>query len=432
VAPEIVGLLGIGAAFLLLAMGVHIGFVLGGVGFLGLVSLVGLKASLGALAMVPYSTASSYMWIVAPLFVFMGSLAFHAEIADRFFLAARKWLGASRGGLAIASIVGCAGFAAASGSSVVTAATIGRVAVPEMRKYGYDARLATGTVAAGGTLGMLIPPSVGLVIYSMLTGAPLGKLLLGGFIPGVLSAAVYAASIWVRVKLRPELAPGLSVVGLKERFASLKGVWPVLALLAFVIGGIYTGIVTPTEAAAVGAFGALMIALVLRTLTPANLKESLSESAQTTAMLFAVLIGAFIFSRFLAVSRLPTQMSELVVGLRVPPIGILVASLIPFLILGAFIDVTTMKVLMIPILFPAIEAAGINSIVWGIMIIKLAEIGMITPPFGLNVYVLQSVTGVPLEDIFRGIGWFLVMDFLTVGLLITFPRIILFVPDMMK
>ena len=309
---------------------------------------------------------------------------------------------------------------------------MGRVAIPEMIKYGYHPRLAAGVVAASGTLASLIPPSVILVIYGIITEQSVGKLLIAGFIPGVVSAAIYAGMIYVRVKISPELGQTQPAASWKQRFFSLKGTWGILIIIFLIMGGIYSGIFTPTEAGAAGAFGAFLLALGMRRLTKARFKESLLETGRTTIMIFSIIVGVLIFVRFLALSGLPDRMSEIVLMLPLPPLLILMLILMIYVFLGMFLDAIGMMMLTLPLIFPAVVALGYDPIWFGIILVKMCEICLITPPVGLNVYVVHSVApDIPLEEIFRGVLPFVAMDILTVGLLILFPQIITFLPSLM-
>jgi tripartite ATP-independent transporter DctM subunit len=380
----------------------------------------------------PHAIVAHYSLSVIPLFIIMGYYAFYAGLTDDIFFTARQWVGHLPGGLAIASVFGCAGFAACTGASTASAAIMGRVAIPEMRKYGYHPRLASGVVAASGTLASLIPPSVILVIYGIITEQSIGALLIGGFIPGVISAAIYAGMIYTRVKISPELGKLQPKVSWKERFYALKGTWGVLVLIVLIIGGIYSGIFTPTEAGGAGAFSAFLMALAMRRLSLARLKESLLETGRTTIMIFSIIVGVLIFVRFLALTGLPSSFAEFVIALPIPKLLIILLLMSLYVFLGMFLDAIGMMMLTLPIIFPAVMALGYDPIWFGIIIVKMCEICLITPPVGLNVYIVRSVApDIPLEEIFRGIIPFVAMDVLTVALFIAFPQIITFLPSQM-
>ena len=430
--PLLMGLLGLAAIGVLVLLGMRIAFAAALVGFVGLWSLKNLAIAGKALGFLPHGIIAHYSFSVVPLFIIMGYYAFYAGLTDDIFSTARKWLGHLSGGLAIATVFACAGFAACTGASVASAAIMGRVAIPEMRKYGYHSRLAAGVVAASGTLASLIPPSVVLVIYGIITEQSIGVLLVAGFIPGMVSAFIYAGMIYVRVKISPELGQVQPRVSWKERFYSLKGTGGILILVVLIIGGIYTGVFTPTEAGGAGAFGALILALAMRRLTISKFKESLLETGQTTIMVFSIVVGILIFVRFLALTGLPSTFAEFVLRLPFPPLIVLCMILSIYVFLGMFLDAIGMMLLTLPIVFPAVVALGYDPIWFGVILVKMCEICLITPPVGLNCYVVSSVApDIPLEEIFKGIAPFLVMDILTVALFIVFPQIVTFLPSHM-
>ena len=426
------GLLGLAAIFVLVVLGMRIAFATALVGFTGLWVMKDMGVAGKVLGFLPHSIVAHYSLSVIPLFIIMGYYAYYAGLTDEIFQTARQWVGHLHGGLAIATVFGCAGFAACTGASTASAAIMGRVAIPEMRKYGYHPRLAAGVVAASGTLASLIPPSVILVIYGIITEQSIGALLVGGFIPGVVSAAIYAGMIYTRVRLFPELGQVQPKASWKERFVSLRRTWGVLLLIFVIIGGIYSGIFTPTEAGGAAAFAAFLMALSSRNLNMERLRESLLETGRTTIMIFSIIVGVLIFVRFLALSGLPSTFSEFVLGLPVPRLFILLLILCIYIFLGMFLDAIGMLMLTLPIVFPAITALGYDAIWFGIIAVKMCEICLITPPVGLNCYIVRSVApDIPLEEIFRGIIPFVAMDILTVGILIAFPQIVTFLPSHM-
>lgn len=430
--PLIMGLLGLAAIFVLVVLGMRIAFATALVGFVGLWAMKNFTVAGKVVGFLPHGIVAHYSLSVIPLFIIMGYYAFYAGLTDDIFNTARKWVGHLPGGIAVATVFGCAGFAACTGASTASAAIMGRVAIPEMIKYGYHPRLAAGVVAASGTLASLIPPSVILVIYGIITEQSIGELLIAGFIPGIVSAAIYAGMIYARVKINPELGQLQSRAPWKERILSLKGTWGVLILIVLIIGGIYSGIFTPTEAGGAGAFGAFLMALAMRRLTWARFKESLLETGHTTIMIFSIIVGVLIFVRFLALTGLPATFSEFVLSLPIPRFLILLLILLIYVFLGMFLDAIGMMMLTLPIVFPAIVALGYNPIWFGIILVKMCEICLITPPVGLNVYIVRSVAPkIQLEEIFRGIIPFLAMDIMTVFVLIAFPKIVTFLPETM-
>ena len=430
--PLIMGLFGLAGIFVLVVLGMRIAFATALVGLVGIWVMKNIGVAGKVVGFLPHGIVAHYSLSVIPLFIIMGYYAFYAGLTDDIFFTARQWVGHLPGGLAIATVFGCAGFAACTGASTASAAIMSRVAIPEMRRYGYHPRLAAGVVAASGTLASLIPPSVILVIYGIITEESIGALLIGGFIPGIVSAAIYAGMIYTRVRISPELGAVQPKASWKERFYALRGTWGVLLLIFLIIGGIYSGVFTPTEAGGAAAFSAFLMALGMRRLTVERLKESLLETGRTTIMIFSIIVGVLIFVRFLALTGLPTTFAEFVVGLPVPPLVILLLILAIYVFLGMFLDAIGMMMLTLPIVFPAVVALGYHPIWFGIIVVKMCEICLITPPVGLNCYIVNSVaTDISLEDIFRGIIPFVAMDILTVGVLIAFPQIITFLPQRM-
>jgi len=430
--PLVVGYIGIGALIVLLFSGIHIAIVMGLVGFLGILYLSGLEPALSVLGAVPYSAFGNYGLSVVPLFILMGSFCYHAGLSRDLFDTVHKWLGHFRGGLAMATVGACAGFAAVSGSSLATAATMGTVALPEMKRYKYDPALATGAVAAGGTIGILIPPSVILIIYAVLTEQSVGKLFLAGFFPGVLEAVFYIGVIAIICRIKPSMGPPGPKTSFIEKIKSLKGTWIVILLFLIVIGGLYLGVFSPTEAAGVGAGGAFIFALARGRLNWQNLKESLFATTQTTAMIFAILLGAMIFGYFLAITRLPFELADFIGGLPVNRYIIMLLILVLYLFLGCIMDAMGMILLTVPILFPVAQSLGFDAIWFGILIVRVFEMASITPPVGLNVFVIKGVAkDVPMGTIFRGIIPFLMADIVHVALLIAVPQVALFLPNLM-
>jgi tripartite ATP-independent transporter DctM subunit len=429
-----VGIIGVVALLLLLAARVPIGFALGGVSVLGILYLRGPDAALGILAAQPYSFIAHWSLSAVPMFMLMGNIAYHAGLTQSLYRAARLWLSALPGGLAVASTAACAMFAAASGSSVATASAMGRIAIPEMLRFRYDPGLATGSVAVAGTLGSLIPPSILMVLYAVFAEVSISKCLIAGVIPGIFSAIMFSMMIVVRCKLNPSLAPPVvEQITWQQRFTVLREVWPLPVLILGVIGGLYSGIFTSTEAAAGGAFLAFVIAAVQRRLSWNVIKLAVVESAKGTAALFFIALGGLLLARFMAFSGLPTVLANLIDSFAVNQTLLVIITSIIFIILGMFLDSIGLMLLTIPILLPMFQKVGADLIWFGVLVIKYLEIGLVTPPVGLNVYVIKSVVGktVPLETIFKGIFWFVVTDIITLAILIAFPQISLFLPNLM-
>ena len=441
--PVVVGYAGLAIVLALILFRVPIAFALGGVGFAGLIVVIGWpqggdfefergwSAAIAFIAFEPFSFISSFALVAIPMFMMMGYVAYHAGFTRDLYNTARVWLSGTPAGLAMASVVGCAMFAAVSGSSLATAAAMGKLAVPEMLRHKYDKGLATGVVAASGTLGSLIPPSILMILYGIFTEQSIGKLLIAGFIPGVLSALIYMGMIWVRASINPALAPRPESVTWGERFRSLKGTWSIIVLFALVMGGIYLGVVTPTEAAAVGAAGAWGLAALAKRLDKKTAKMSIAETVTQVASVFAIVLGAKIFVGFISFTGIAASLSIWALSLDLPPMGVLLALSMIYIILGTFMDPLGIMLLTLPVVTPVVEQLGYDLIWFGVIMGKLLEIGLITPPVGLNVYVLKGVVGdaVPIETIFKGIAWFLAMDVLTLVLLLAFPAISLWLPN---
>ena len=430
--PFIVGLIGVAILLVLLFSGLSIGVSMALMGFLGFAVLVGIGPALGLLKSVPYSTFAHRDLSVIPLFILMGSFAFAAGMSEDLFNAVYKCIGHFRGGVAQATIVACACFAAISGSSLATAATLGAVALPEMKKYNYDDGLATGAIAAGGSVGILIPPSVILIIYGIITEQSIGKLFLAGFIPGIMETVFYLFTIWYLTFFKPHHGPKGPKTTFQEKTRALLNTWEVLLLFLLVIGGIYRGWFTPTEAAGIGAFGTFFFALVKRKLNWNVFKESLVNTCKTTGMLFLIILGAMIFGYFLSVSQLPSNLANTVADLPINRYAILVIILLITLALGCVMDSMAIVLLTIPVFYPMIIDLGFNPIWFGILVVRVTEMGLITPPVGLNVFIIRGISGVPIGTIFRGVFPHLVADALQVAFLIIFPQIVLFLPSMME
>jgi tripartite ATP-independent transporter DctM subunit len=426
-----IGFIGTGVLITLVLAGVRVVYATATVGLLGVVAMIGWDAGATNIGMIPHAKGSLYALSVIPMFILIGFLAFHAGMTGSLFDAARKWIGWVPGGLAVATVFATAGFAAVSGASTATAAVFSRVAIPEMLKHGYDPRLAAGVVAAGGTLASLIPPSAILVIYAIIVEESVGRLLVAGFIPGIVSALVYAAIIIFRAKLNPELGRPITGFTWGERFRSVPGTLPIAFVIAVIFSAMYTGWATPTEAGAVGSFVVLVIALA-KGMRWKTLREALLETAKLTVMIFSIIWGVLIFVRFLGFAGVPELFAEFIVGLPYPPIVIMICILLFYVILGMFMDAIGMLLLTLPVVYPAVIGLGYDPIWFGIIVVKMCEVCLITPPIGLNCYVVAGVRpDIPLSAVFRGIGPFFICDILTLGLFLAFPEIITWLPDQM-
>ncbi|KIZ46847.1 MULTISPECIES: TRAP transporter large permease [Rhodopseudomonas] len=424
----------LGLLITLLLFRVPVGVALGGLSFAGIWVMLGSRTAWGILTAVPYDFISHWTLSSVPMFLLMGYICFHSQLTDGLFRVARSWLSWMPGGLAVASVGAAAGFSAVTGSSLACAAAMGRIAIPEMLRSGYDKGLASGTVAVAGTIGSMIPPSILLLVYGIYAQLPISQLFLAGVVPGILTAVLYAAMIIVRVKLNPKLAPAVTeTVSWRDRFEAFRGTWPVIALIVGVFGGLFGGIFTPTEAGGIGALLSFVIGFAQRTLTWKKIKLAITETLITTGSIFIIAVGAILLTRFLALSGFTGFIAEVVVDGQVSPFLLVLGTMAVLLFLGCFLDPIGIMLLTLPVFLPAVEGLHINLIWYGIILTKLLEIGLITPPVGLNVFVIKGIVGdaIPIETIFKGILWFLVADVLCVVLLVTFPQISLYLPGLL-
>jgi len=431
--PLLTGIVGIVAVFLLLVLRMPIAYALMLVGFVGTAYLSSSAAALPVVPRTLFGVSSFYAFTVIPLFVAMGCFAEQVGMIRNIYEAFDKWFRKLPGGLAITTIGASAGFAAVSGSSVATAAAIGTCALPEMRKFGYSPRLAAGSIAAGGTLGWLIPPSVGFIIYAMLTEQSVGKLLIAGIVPGLLLAAAYIIIIIIWVKINPSLArPTEGEISWHEKLASLKKIWSALVTFLLVVGGMYLGFFTPTEAAAIGATILFIVNLARGRLTLVSLNEALRKTVQISVMILLLVAGANVFSFFLALSTLPMVVSQWVTNLNVSPYLIIIIISLIYLFMGCFLDGVSIMVMTMPVIYPIIIGLQFDPIWFGVIVMLMMEAGLITPPMGLNVFAVAGVAkDIPLEEIFKGIAPFLISILFVAFLVTIFPKIVLFLPNMM-
>jgi len=431
--PTTAGIIGFVVLVALMFLRIPVGFVMAIVGFTGFGLLVTWDASLNLLARDFFSIFSSYNLTVIPLFVLMGQLAFHSGISSRLFNAAHKFFGHLPGGLAIATIGACAGFSAICGSTSATAATMASVALPEMKKYNYDPALATGVVAAGGSLGILIPPSTIFIIYGIMTEQSVGKLFMAGVLPGILLSLLFVATVLIWTHVQPGLCERAPKSTFREKIASLSGVIETFILFILVMGGLFIGIFTPTEAAAIGAFGTLIIALIGRNISWRGFIQSLQETTRISCMILVIVAGATVFGHFLAVTSIPTEIGDWVSELQLHRYIIMGIIILIYLGMGCLMDSLAMIMLTIPIFFPVVTALGFDPIWFGVIIVVVTEMGVITPPVGINVYVVAGVArDIPLHIIFKGAMHLLMAQLVTALLLILFPQIALFLPGLMK
>ncbi|WP_028672692.1 TRAP transporter large permease [Saccharospirillum impatiens] len=429
---ELVGGLGVLALLVLLLLRIPVAFAIFAVGFVGVSVLASPGNALSLLASETYTVASNAELIVIPLFILMGNVATETGMSRKLYDAAYAVIGSIRGGLASATVVGCAGFSALCGSSVASALTMGRVSIGEMERFNYSPKLSTGAVAAGGTLGILIPPSTGFVIYAILTQQSIGKLFLAGVIPGLVLMSLFVLMITVLAFIKPQLAPQGPKTNLQEKARGLLGAIPITVVIMITIGGIYSGLFSPVEAAAVGAGLVIVYGFTTRTLTPGSLWRSTRSAVVTTTTVMLILIAAHMLNPFLALSHIPTAVGDMLMGLDVGPYGILLLILLTYLILGCFLEGFAMLVLTMPIFFPVITALGFDPIWFGVLVVLTLEMGLISPPVGINVFIVKSVAPkVPLGDIFIGVAPFWLMMLVAIALYVMFPQIVLFLPNTM-
>lgn len=419
-------LIGFGVVFLLAFAGVPLAFamLLAGVG--GYAALRGIDPSLNMLGQVVVDASTNYGMSVLPMFILMGLFVHKADISGELYDAANAWLGHLKGGLAHATVAACGLFAAISGSSIATAATMTKVAMPPMRRLGYHDRLSTGTVASGGVLGVLIPPSVPLVIFGLLTETDIRQLFIATIIPGVLLLALFLGAVWVTLLLNPKLGPRGERLPIRQRFTALKGVWSTILLFVFIMGGLYGGVFTATECAGMGAAGALLIALARRKLSFANMMECLQETAMTTAMIFAIVFGALVFTNFITLSGLTDELVDWIRNSGFSTIGVLLAMVLIYLVLGALMEAMGLLLLTAPIFTVIAVEMGLSPVWFGIFVVMMIEIGMLTPPVGMNVFTVKTLLpDVKLSTIFSGVMPFVIANLIAVGLLIVWPEIAL-------
>ena len=429
--PEMIGALGLGVLLILLFAGMWIGAAMALVGFVGFALIMGVNPAFSVISMIPFTTMSTYMMTTIPLYIFMGVVLFQSGVGADLYETAYTLVGQLRGGLAMATVLACALFAAITGVSAPALVTMGKVALPAMRKHNYDDNLALGSVACAGGLAFLIPPSVVLIIYGVLTQTSISKLYMAGFIPGVLLAGLFVATILIISIRNPKAGPAGPKTSFKDKTVSLKLTWPTVLLFLVVLGGIYMGVFTPTEGGAVGAFGALVITISMRRLNFKKFVAAALESTQTTALVMLLIIGAYILMKFLAVSQLTTLMSTFIAGLAVPNVVIFAGIVVLYIILGMFLDIISAVILTIPVIFPMVMALGFDPVWYGVVVVVLVEMGLVTPPVGMDAFMLSGAIDVPVTKIFRSVIPFLLAEVVCIALLVAFPQIVLWLPGTM-
>jgi len=429
---EAVAIIGFVVLFVLMLLRVPVGMAMGLVGVAGFAYLNGGGPALKIVGHTSMRTVTDWNFAVIPMFLLMGSFATTSGMSRELFRAGNAFLGHLRGGLGIATIAACGGFAAICGSSVATAATFSRVAYPEMRRYGYPQSFSTGVIAAGGTLGIMIPPSTVFAVYGLITEQDVGKLFIAGVVPGILAVAMYMITITAIGMIRPGFLPAGQPAPWSEKLAAMKDIWATLLLFAFVIGGIYGGLFTATEAAGMGAAGAFIIGVMRRKLSLADIRRSLLEATRTTAAVFTVLIGALLFGYFLTITQTPQNVTAFLTGLGIGKYGVLALIMLMYLVLGCLMDALAMIILTVPIVFPVIVALGFDPIWFGVIIVMTVELGLIHPPVGMNIFVIKSVVeDVKISTIFYGVIPFIITDLIRLVILIAFPILALWLPSHM-
>jgi tripartite ATP-independent transporter DctM subunit len=430
--PDAVAVIGFIALFVLMLLRVPVGMAMGLVGVCGYSYIAGSGPALKLIGQTSMRTVTDYTFGVIPMFMLMGAFVSVSGVSRELFRAANAFIGHLRGGLGMATVIACGGFAAICGSSVATAATFSSVAYPEMRRFGYPQSFSTGVIAAGGTLGAMLPPSTVLAVYAILTQQDIGKLFMAGILPGMLAMAMYVLTITVIVRVKPDWLPRGAATTWGQRFDGLKDVWAPLLLFVFVIGGLYGGFFTPTEAGGVGATGAFLLGVVRGQLDRAKILEALLSATRTAAAVFTVLIGALIFGYFLTITQTPQKLTGFLTQLGLGPYGVLALIMLMYLVLGCLMDAMAMIILTVPIIFPVIVQLGFDPIWFGIIIVMTVELGLIHPPVGMNVFVIKSVVhDVSFMTIFKGVIPFVLTDLLRLLILIAFPAIALWLPSRM-
>jgi C4-dicarboxylate transporter, DctM subunit len=428
--PIIIGVIGLAIFFLLLGLRMQIGFVMMLVAAGGLWYLISGSAALGKLALTPFQVASSYDLASLPLFLLMANVVFSTGLASDLYRLVAKWLGRMPGGLAIATVGGCAGFSAISSSSLATALSMGLVALPEMKKYKYDDSLATGCICAGGTLGILIPPSGVLIMYGIMTQSSIGRLFMAGLIPGLLAAFFYMVVIYILCRINPGMGPRGPSTSWKEKFLAFGSCGEIIALVLLVLGGLMVGWFTPAEAGSVGAFGAIVFCMIRKRLNWPKLSAAIVDTIKITGMFYGIMMGAVLLQYFMAITTIPTTLGNWVAALSIPPLAVMAIIIIMYLVLGCFLEASAMVLLTIPIFSPLVTTLGFDLVWFGIIVVRMVEVALLTPPVGMIVFNISQISKVPITRVFKGVAPFILSDFVHVSLLLFFPIIVLWFPNL--
>jgi C4-dicarboxylate transporter, DctM subunit len=430
--PAIAGLIGFCLMIGLVLLSINVSFAIIISGFVGLLLVMPLDQVLYSISTITFERATAYDFTVIPLFMLMSSFIAFTDIGSEAYDMAKAWLGQYRGGLAMATVGACGLFAACTGTSMAGAIAMGKISYPEMKRLGYDAKLSLGSIAAGATLGIMIPPSMGFILIGILTQISIGKLFIAGILPGILQIIVYIITIYIICRVKPSWGPVGPRTNLRQKVTSFRLTWPVIILFLLIIGGMYAGIFSATEAGAIGAFGALVVGLIKRQMNRTNFLASLLDAAQTTGMIFCIVVGAFIFKQFLAVTRVPFEFSTFIAEVGLNKYVILLLLVVVYIIMGCIFDIYAIIVMTVPIIFPTMEALGFDLIWFGVLMVKMMEMGDYSPPFGFNLFALAgTIRDIKITELYRGVAPFIVSDAVQVILLTAFPIIATFLPKFM-
>lgn len=431
--PISIGVAGVAVMIAMLVLGVPIAFAMATVGIVGTAVVVGIPQTMSQITLIAWDKGTDFIIVCIPLFIFMGQLTATTGIAEDLYEFLQRCLSRVRGGLGIASVLACGGFGAVTGSSVACVATMGTIVYPQMQKYGFDPKLSTGVLSASGTLGILIPPSLAFAFYGTLTDTSIAALFIAGIIPGILTMLVFSGIVWGQCLVNPKLGPLGEKYTLGEKLRAAKGIWPIAVIFGIVIGTLYGGICTPTEASGIGATGVVVVSLAMKRLTWTNLRKALSDTGVVSAFVFAIIVGGYLISRFLAVTQISELLVSFVTQINPTKFEFILFMIALYLVLGCILDTFGMTILTIPFIFPVTTALGIDPVWLGVFIVIMTEVALITPPVGVNVFVMRGIaTDVPMSKIFRGVLPFLLGEFVVIGLLIAYPAIATWLPQAAK
>jgi C4-dicarboxylate transporter, DctM subunit len=430
--PAIAGLIGFGMMIALVLLSINVSFAIIISGFIGLLLVMPVDQALASVSTITFERAVAYDFTVIPLFMLMSSFIAFTDIGSEAYDMAKAWLGQYRGGLAMATVGACGLFAACTGTSMAGAIAMGKISYPEMKRLGYNARLSLGSIASGATLGIMIPPSMGFILVGILTQISIGKLFIAGILPGILQIIIYCITIYIICRLKPSWGPVGPKTSIKQKVVSFRLTWPVIILFLLIIGGMYAGIFSATEAGAIGAFGAFIVGMIKRQMNRSNFLASLLDAAQTTGMIFCIVVGAFIFKQFLAVTRVPFEFSNWIAEIGINKYLILLILVVIYLVMGMVFDIYAIIVMTVPIIFPLMEVLGFDLIWFGVLMVKMMEVGDYSPPFGFNLFALAgTIRDIPITELYKGVAPFVISDIVQIILLTAFPVIATVLPSAM-